>query len=395
MTKGRLPAYSIAIGGIVTLAVIMGIGRFVYTPILPFMISSGVINESQAGVIATANYAGYLVGAFSAAGVKLPGGIRFWFIVALIFSTLSTLAMGFTHNPILFGLIRFISGLASAYAFVFCATLIVQRLAKLEAMHLSGVHFMGVGIGISGSALLISGLANLGQNWQNFWITSGFASMLGMLVAIVLIPSESVSIATKKESEPRLEFKGPLIRLIIAYGLFGFGYVITATFISTIARQELSLQDIEPYVWLFVGLSAIPSAKIMTVLSNKFGSQSVLACIACLLLATGVAISVLIKSPVIFPLSAILLGGTFVGITAVGLMEASRLATDSMRQAFGYMTASFGLGQMIGPFIAGEFFTLTGSFFPRISARECLANSCRDFNSMAKSGLTDSCCTYY
>ena len=154
MNSAKLPAYSIAIGGIVTLAVIMGIGRFVYTPILPFMISNGIINESQAGVIATANYAGYLIGAFSAAWIKLPGGIRFWFIIALLFSTFSTFAMGFTQNVILFGSIRLISGLASAYAFIFCATLIVRRLAKLDATHLSGVHFMGVGIGISGSALV-------------------------------------------------------------------------------------------------------------------------------------------------------------------------------------------------------------------------------------------------
>ena len=363
MNSARLPAYSIAIGGIITLAVIMGIGRFVYTPILPFMISNGIINESQAGVIATANYSGYLIGAFSAAWVKLPGGIRFWFIVALIFSTFSTFAMGFTQNVILFGLIRLISGLSSAYAFIFCATLIVRRLAKLDATHLSGVHFMGVGIGISGSALLISALANHGHNWQNFWIVSGFASMLGMIVAIVLIPSDPIQSTTSKESEPRLRFTGPLIRLIIAYGLFGFGYVITATFISTIARQELSLQIIEPYVWLFVGLSAIPSAMLMTFLSNKFSSQPVLA-IACSLLAIGVAISVLSTNPIIFPISAILLGGTFVGITAVGLMESSQLAVNCIRQAFGYMTASFGLGQMIGPYIAGELFTISGSFFP-------------------------------
>ena len=363
MSSARISAYSIAIGGIVTLAVIMGIGRFVYTPIIPFMISNGIIDEAQAGLIATSNYAGYLIGAFSAAWIKLPGGIRFWFIVALIFSTISTLAMGFTQNVIMFGLIRFVSGLASAYAFIFCATLIVKRLTKLNATHLSGVHFMGVGIGISGSAILISTLANHGHNWQNFWIVSGFASMLGMIVAIVLIPSDPIQTATSKESEPRLRFTGPLVRLIVAYGLFGFGYVITATFISTIARQELSLQIIEPYIWLFVGLSAIPSATLMTYLSTKFSSQLVLA-IACLLLAAGVAISVLSDNPIIFPISAILLGGTFVGITAVGLMESSRLAINCIRQAFGYMTASFGLGQMIGPYAAGELFAISGSFFP-------------------------------
>ena len=56
----------------------------------------------------------------------------------------------------------------------------------------------------------------------------------------------------------------PLALLSAGYGLVGFGYVITATFISTMVRMTPEIQAIEPVVWLVVGLSAAPSVVLWT-----------------------------------------------------------------------------------------------------------------------------------
>ena len=50
------------------------------------------------------------------------------------------------------------------------------------------------------------------------------------------------------------------------------------------------------------------------------------------------------------------------GLTALGLIQARKLARGDPRQSLALMTAAFGLGQMIGPSFAGFAYHFTGSF---------------------------------
>ena len=83
---------------------------------------------------------------------------------------------------------------------------------------------------------------------------------------------------------------------------------------------------------------------------------------ACVIEALGVAASVewVTVSGVCF--SALVLGGTFMGLTALGFMAARALSADNAHRAFGRMTASFGIGQMAGPTLAGFLSEQSGSF---------------------------------
>lgn len=367
-TPARSPV-ALAFGGLLALAAAMGIGRFVYTPILPFMSEGLGLPADDAGLIASANFLGYLAGALLGASRFLPGSPRFWFLSGLAVSALTSAAMATTTALPAFLLIRFISGIASAFVLVFSTSLILERLASSGRAGLSALHFAGVGCGIAFSALLVAALAHLSADWRLLWLASGSVTLLFFLLAAWLVPADNTRKAGSAEAgvQPAASpfSSGSRVRLILAYGLFGFGYVITATFVNAIARATPALQPTEPFVWLTVGLCAAPSIYIWNRIAGRLGTRQAFA-MACVLEAGGVALTAVTLQPVLFLLGAGLLGGTFMGITALGLMEARREASDggaaAIRQMLAVLTASFGLGQMAGPWFAGQLHHATGSF---------------------------------
>jgi len=351
---------AVALGGCIAMAAAMGIGRFVYTPILPFMVEGLGLSQSEAGLIASANFFGYLLGALAAAKASLPGGRRRWFLVALAISMLTTAAMASVASVPLFILLRFASGIASAFVLVFSSALVLDRLAAAGRPGLSALHFAGVGVGIAASAVLVAGLATQGADWRGLWLASGGLALVALLAVLRLVPAEREpppppKRAGKAKPNPRL------VALIIAYGLFGFGYVITATFISTLVRLTPSLQWLEPYVWLTVGLAGIPSVAVWGWIARRIGNGRGFA-VACLVEGVGVALSVLGSDAATVLFAAVLLGGTIMGITALGLVHARSLSSGDPRRSMALMTAAFGLGQMIGPGFAGFAYESTGAF---------------------------------
>jgi len=360
-------ALGVAIGGLIALAAAMGIGRFVYTPILPFMTEGLDLTPAEGGLIASANFLGYLLGALAAARARMPGGRRPWLLGALALSAVTTAAMGLTTAMAVFVALRFAGGVASAFVLVFSAALVLDRLAAAGRSELSSVLFAGVGTGIAVSAVLVAGLAAGGADWRILWLASGALSLLGLAACARLVPG-----APDPDHGPGQTgdsgLRTGLVALIFAYGLFGFGYVITATFISQMVRTTPEIAALEGIVWLVVGLAAIPSVALWAWVGRRIGNGRAMA-LACLVEGVGVAASVLDSSAVAVLFAAALLGGTFMGITALGLINAQQRASGDPRRVVALMTASFGLGQMVGPTFAGYAFRLGDSFLvPSLTA---------------------------
>jgi predicted MFS family arabinose efflux permease len=199
-----------------------------------------------------------------------------------------------------------------------------------------------------------------GMGWRSLWIVTGALALLAAAGAALLIPAAD-NVGASMEPEVIKAPPSGMGAMITAYGLFGFGYVITATFLVAIVRLTNEVRVLEPWIWTVFGLAAIPSVTVWGWLGKRIGILNAFAA-ACALEAVGVAASVEWVTIPGICLSALLLGGTFMGITVLGFMAGRMLSTGNHHRAFARMTASFSAGQMVGPTVAGFLSERFGDF---------------------------------
>jgi predicted MFS family arabinose efflux permease len=351
---------ALAFGGLAAMAAAIGIGRFVYTPILPSMLGALGWSKSDAGLIASANFLGYFIGALLAGLPFAVARPRFWLLTALTISAVSTAAMAVPSSIAAFAGLRFASGVASAFVIVCASTLVLERLSLSGRGALSAIHFAGVGFGIMISAVAVSTMLAWGDSWRELWIGAGAIALLATIAAAALIPAAPNATASPEPINSQTGSSG-VGTMAVAYGLFGFGYVITTTFLVAIVRLTAEIRVLEPWVWILFGLAAIPSVTIWAWLGKRIGVMNAFA-VACIVEAAGVAASVEWMTITGVVVSALLLGGTFMGLTALGLMAARILSAGNPHRAIGRMTASFAIGQMVGPTLAGFLSERLGDF---------------------------------
>ncbi|MEZ5872560.1 MAG: YbfB/YjiJ family MFS transporter [Nitratireductor sp.] len=361
MTSFPSPAMRAALAGLFAMAAAMGVGRFVYTPVLPHMIAEGALTPSEAGLVAGSNFLGYLLGALAASNSVFAPRRRTWLFLALATSVATTALMALAGSlPVMLAL-RFLSGVASAFSMIFITALVLAKLAEDRRPGLIALHFGGVGIGIAGSAALVSVLSAYHTSWPQLWVAAGLAALFCWLAMRFLLPETTAETRRDPKNASSGGSVTPALALFIAgYGFFGFGYVITATFINAMARAEPVLAPVEPWVWMIVGISGVPSVWLWNRLAART-SITFAYLVACLVEAVGVCLSVVVVSPYALAISAILLGGTFMAVTALGLARARAMAPQNAAAVIAFMTAAFGLGQMIGPVLAGYLFDHTGN----------------------------------
>ncbi len=356
---------SVAVGGALILAAAMGIGRFAYTPLLPPMMATLDWTVSQGGDVASANFLGYVIGALSAAMLGHGDSRRRWLVAGMLLSALTTAAGIWTVDFPAWLLVRFLSGIASAFCLVMGTSLVIEYLAAHDRIQLGAIHFSGVGIGIVVSVLAIEAAVSQGYGVSSQWGVLGWVSIVMLVCSWFALRGVHSSHRHRERSVHSQRYpkaaSRQLARLVLAYGLFGFGYVVTATFIVTMARRLEGTTWLEPATWIVVGLFAAPSILFWQRLAHPFGIFAVLR-VAYLVEAVGVLLAGFGSGPLVVVTGGALLGATFMGITALGLGAARQIAGAGQDRAIGWMTASFGIGQLLGPAVAGRLAEWSGGF---------------------------------
>jgi predicted MFS family arabinose efflux permease len=349
----------VALAALAALAIAMGIGRFAFTPILPMMQQDAGLSVSDGGWLASANYLGYLIGALSAVRQRIRAATAIRASLAVI--GLSTLGMALRDGFLLWVLLRTVAGVASAWVLIFVSAWALERLADLGRLKLSGVVYAGVGTGIvvAGAACLI--VMSLRGSSSLAWTILGVGSLAAAAILWPFVGSGTVATHAALRQDEAKRRSGDFWRLVICYGVYGFGYIIPGTFLPVMAKEVVADPLLFGWAWPVFGAAAVASTLLAARAAPLVTHRGAWA-ISHLVMAAGVVVPLLLPGLTGILIAALCVGGTFVVITQVGLQEARAVAGAGARTLIAAMTSAFALGQIVGPLAAAYWVRATGGF---------------------------------
>lgn len=348
----------VALAGLAGLALAIGLGRFAYTAILPMMQADQGLSLADGSWLALANLVGYLIGGLSATRFRHQAALCVRLSMALI--VLSMALMAFTDELLWWSLLRLITGVASAWTLVMISILCLPRLIAKPA--LVGWVFSGAGTGIALGGLICLLLVVLNASSETAWILVAIlCAALGLVVwrrfpvdatppgTDALTNPEVINPTAQTSASHRVD-QSRLWTLVICYGLYGFGYILPATYLP--AQARLLLQESWAYsmAWPVFGLAAALSTLLAAAVASRYGRLPTWVG-AHLLMAVGVGLPVFSPTLLAIMLAAVAVGGTFVVITLLAMQEAQRHGAQQAPAWMARLTAAFATGQLFGPLL--------------------------------------------
>lgn len=347
MATPHRPALPVWIAGLVALAVAMGIGRFAFTPLMPLMMRDGLIDASAGAELAAANYVGYLLGALSA--VTLAGQPLRLMRAALVGVVLLTLGSAWAVLPPWGWALRGGAGVCSAWVLVGASSWCLRELAARQAAAQGAWIYTGVGVGITAAGVLAWAGGRLAS--QTLWVALAVLAAVGALLVLTLLRNErDVAPATPLPFAAQRPPARRHVGLIASYGAFGFGYIVPATFLPAMARQQVDDPLVFGLAWPMFGAAAAASVALAARQLAHWPRRQVWA-VAQSVMAIGVALPLLDRSPVALAVAAVLVGGTFMVATMAGLQLARELEPAAPTGLVARMTSAFAAGQIGGPLL--------------------------------------------
>lgn len=374
------------VAGALALAVAIGIGRFAYTPILPMM-QEEIGGEAAAGALAASNNLGYLVGALLAAVVPADRPRNKLLLGSLVTVSVTTAAVALSTSFTAWMGLRFVTGLAAASVFVLASSVVLEELSRRGESHFSGRLYAGVGFGIalSGFAVMpVGALLSRELAWRADWL------LLGAIAAALAAPCWSLLPErrpagksmedTGRETEPKVDASGsvagaPIIIFLLgaAYFLEGGGYIVTGTFLLVIVEGLPGLEGTGPVLWVMVGLAAAPSTLLWARVAARTGRPLALV-IVYGVQAIGVGMPAISSAPWAAAASAVLFGGTILGVVSL-ILPYARIVVGTGRASLviGGLTAVYGVGQVLGPPVGAALAGGPAGFAPALLAAAAIA----------------------
>ncbi|GHA11294.1 MFS transporter [Arenicella chitinivorans] len=357
--------YSVMFAGVCALVLTMGIARYAFTPMIPYMQDQTGMSEGLAGWLAGWSYIGYLVGLFM---VWLMRDLRlkdYFFRYGLFIAVFTTAIMAFHDHRLVWYLSRFFAGISTALGFMLGTGLVLKWLLHNNQKQEMGLHFAGVGTGIVVGAIVVDFAANSlfgGLGWRGQWLALAGVGALLLVPAFLLMPfpaSEQIeeSARINRTEEPSKRW---LTLLTIAYVCAGFSNTVNITFTSLIT-EYIPLENQGTLMWLFVGLAAAPAPFVWDRIARKVGYLNAIRAAFAVNIASNFLMTASVSYAAIV-ISSLSFGFAFMGIVSLTLTIIGNKYRYRATQVMAQLTLGYCIAQIISPIMAGVIAEQSGSF---------------------------------
>ncbi|MRT24934.1 YbfB/YjiJ family MFS transporter [Enterobacteriaceae bacterium RIT697] len=346
--------------GMITLIVVMGMGRFSLTPQIPLMIADGHLTLSSAGILAAMNYIGYLLGAVHVSRIRAQHAR--YLKTGLLATALVTFLSGFSSAFILQCLFRFVAGVGGAWALIIVTSWTQMILATYRAPRMSAAVFTGPGIGITLTGLLAWIMAGHQLHADKAWQVYGGVALAGALLVWKALPAD---LPVRQESQKDSGMSRELRVLLLAYTLAGFGYILPATFLSQMAHSIFAQGELAAFFWPLFGLSAVAGVLLVIAFAARFNTRNSLA-VTMILQGMGVSAVVFLSNASGLLISTVVTGLAFLAIMQLSMKLAREVTTGTVAKTVAVLTSGYATGQLIGPLVSSISVSYMGSLQPAL-----------------------------
>jgi MFS family permease len=373
--KGFHYGWLVVAAGCLCIFACLGLGRFTLGMLLPAMGASLHLSYSQMGLISTCNFCGYLLAVLGCSKVLTLIGARNLIALALLLISVSAGLIGLAQGLATVTVLYTLTGIGSGVANVSMMGLVTAWFGSSLRGRAAGFVVIGSGFAIllSGQVIpLLNGLRP--EGWRLSWFALAATVLIVTAICWTVLRNRPQDLGLAPVGESKAPVKSmppvfkPLDRRVILhcgfiYFLFGFTYVIYATFIVTVLVKEYGFSEqAAGGFWSWVGLLSLFSGPVFGTLSDRLGRKAGL-------------MTVFVIQTLAYLLVGLQLHGLalFVSIGCFGLVAWSvpsimialvgdLVGAQNTVKAFGLITFIFGIGQIMGPYFAGLLAESFGDF---------------------------------
>lgn len=369
----------ISLTGAAVLFACLGLGRFSLGMLLPPMGVSLNLNYSQMGLISTGNFIGYMISVMLAGIIAGIMGARWTITIGLIIVGISMICISRSTNFQGVLALYLTTGIGTGLANVPLMGLVSHWFSRNTRGRAAGLMVSGNGIGIVFTGFFIPwvSLSSGGEGWRMGWLTIGVISLIISVIAAFFLrnyPKEKGLVPMGQKSHvPLIERSKPqkklkenyrtMIHLGAIYLLFGATYVVYATFIVTAMVNERHFgEETAGKFWAVVGGLSIFSGPLFGWLSDKLGREIGMIIVFILFTISYALAAANLSNPFLYA-SIIIFGIVVWSIpTIMSAAVGDYMGPEQAVKAFGFITLFFGVGQIIGPALAGYMADISGNF---------------------------------